>query len=244
MDIPNSIAREKLLRSLPIDTFLILFRASLGLSNKEIAKWGRSWSFTEEKIQKVFKKQYELLDLEFSKPGLEPREALCAFMLECKALGLLLPKIAPEDTARGVPADNQESKVKSWQRKKDVGIKFSSQSSRNRESSVVLSGGFDINNKEFKNTLFKNIKLIAKVRKMPMSTIAKNSGLQPSFLSFLKRGQVSMNVERLTGLSGTIGVRTDFLLTSFLRERDEISQEIENASYSSPESASGASQGM
>lgn len=61
-------------------------------SNIEIAKWSMDWSFTEEKIEKVFKKTYEQLDLGFSKPGLEPREALCSFMLECKALGLLLPK--------------------------------------------------------------------------------------------------------------------------------------------------------
>lgn len=143
-----------------------------------------------------------------------------------------------------VSSDNQESEGKCGQGRKDLGKKLGLRSSRNRESSVVLSGGFDINNKEFKNTLFKNIKLIAKVRKMPMSTIAKNSGLQPSFLSFLKRGQVTMNVERLNGLSGTIGVRMDFLLTSFLREGDEVNQEIEKAQFSSLDNASGTSLGM
>ncbi len=214
MDTTSCASHEALLYTLSSDTLIVLNRVSLGLSNRDIVKWSAGWSFSEEKIEKLLAHAYEKLDLKVSKPHLGMREALSVFMDECRQKELFTPSFI-----RGVDGVEREKKKQSNHAK----------TPRVNKPREELYRGFDINNREFKSTLSKNIRLVAKLRKMLLGEIAEKAGLHPMFMTFLKYGDGFVNIERLTALSEAVGVRVDFLATPFLRESDEVKREIEQS---------------
>jgi hypothetical protein len=214
VDTVTKSSLEDLLYSLTGDTLIILNRIAMGKSNQEIVSWSKGWSFTETKIEKMILAAYVKLDFERSKPDLSVRDALCAFMAECKQAGLLTP---PEPNTQINETKDAPTRIRTHKQ------------SRPRQRVEVVFNGVDTNSKAFKETLYFNMKLIAKSRKIQLRHVALAIGCSAASLAGLRKGSLGMNIERLDVFARVLRVRPEFLARTTRIWSADLAQETEHS---------------